>query len=84
MERDPKLYVSRRKAELLGHDSHNLVACLAQLDRPADDILGAAEPPLPELIADNDDTILSNTVFSRLKSAAHLRMGPAQHGEKIS
>src|ERR1044071_2218993 len=67
------------KAKVGRHHTDAIVCCAVQQDRAPDYLRVAAEPSLPQVLADDDDAPRAGAIFFGHKSAATLR----RHAERL-
>src|ERR1051326_1019803 len=70
-ERRPQLAAVVRKVEILRHDTDDGEAAAIECHGLADDVLRAAEAPLPEAMFEHRDILMSRFALFALKGAAH-------------
>src|SRR5688572_3126426 len=80
---DPELGgAARRELEVLRQNTEHGVGSAAYGNRLVDDVGVAAEEPLPDAIAEDDDAAAVGVVFALAEAAAVERLDP-QHVEEI-
>src|ERR1044072_820008 len=78
VERSPYICL-QDKAKVGRHHSDAVVCSAVQQDRTPDYLGGAADPALPQIVADDDDASSAGTIFFGYKSAATR----SRHAERL-
>src|ERR1700733_5671688 len=78
----PNLGLRRREAEVARHHANDFALHTVEGDQMAKDVWIGLELPLPEIIAEDDETVLSGEIVAGVKRAADSRFG-AENREKL-